>query len=298
MPKPGYVFAVSDFYFLNSKKGCNLLVNFESIDQKIGQFLGDNYSDAQTAEIADEFHRFGVVKFDKTRRLVPSAIIDGVRDETDRLIFEHGSRRDLRLRTTGDSPRKMTVVRSELIETSELISEVAKSKSLLGFLGRIARERVVPEVSDDERFLITHQEFAADTHGWHWGDYSFALIWALRMPAISNGGMLQAVPHTHWDKSDPRINEILCSRQIHTYGLATGDLYLQRTDTTLHRTVPLDRDGAVRTILNMTWAAERDLQRPIVGNDRWWEDPDVAAARQNEFPRVLSPGQVVTGPHR
>lgn len=195
------------------------------------------------------------MKFDKDARLVPEEIMTAVRAEADQLIGEHRERRDLLLRTTGNTPRKMSVVKSEDIEQSELIRTIATSESFLGFLGRVAREPVIPQVSEDERYLITHQEFKADTHGWHWGDYSFALIWALRMPPISCGGMLQAVPHTHWDKTDPRINETLCERRIDTHGLVTGDLYLQRTDTTLHRTVPLTEDGAARTILNMTWAS-------------------------------------------
>jgi hypothetical protein len=182
------------------------------------------------------------------------------------------------LSTTDNTPRRMSVVKSEEIEESELIASLSRSKVLLDFLGGVTREEIIPQVSDDERYLITHQEFKSDTHGWHWGDYSFALIWALRMPPLAHGGMLQCVPHTHWDKSHPRINEILCERQIDTHGLASGDLYLLRTDTTLHRTVPLTEDGSVRTILNMTWAADRDLKKPLVGDDRWWENPEATAA--------------------
>jgi hypothetical protein len=93
--------------------------------------------------------------------------------------------------------------------------------------------------------------------------------------------MLQSVPQTRWDKQAPRINEYLCANPIATYGFSSGDLYFLRTDTTLHRTVPLTRD-ATRVILNMTWAADADLRRAVTGADRWWEDSDVDAARQVE----------------
>jgi hypothetical protein len=254
-------------------------MDISKIDETLGKFLAENYTPERIEQLADRFHHKGVVKFDKDARLVPEEIMTAVRAEADQLIGEHKERRDLLLRTTGNTPRKMSVVKSEDIEQSELIRTIATSESFLGFLGRVAREPIIPQVSEDERYLITHQEFKADTHGWHWGDYSFALIWALRMPPISCGGMLQAVPHTHWDKTDPRINETLCERRIDTHGLVTGDLYLQRTDTTLHRTVPLTEDGAARTILNMTWAGERDLDKPLIGNDRWWEDPEAKAAQ-------------------
>ncbi|WP_455568622.1 HalD/BesD family halogenase [Streptomyces inhibens] len=88
-------------------------------------------------------------------------------------------------------------------------------------------------------------------------------------------------PHTHWDKSDPRINETLCARQIDAHGLASGDIYLLPTGTTLHRTVPPTEDGSARTIVNMTWACAKDLSKPLVGDDRWWENP---AARAVEHP--------------
>ncbi|MFH8407557.1 ArpA protein [Streptomyces sp. NPDC018019] len=254
-------------------------MDVRKIDETIGKFLAENYTPERIEQLADRFFHKGVVKFDENARLVPPEIMSAVQAEADRLVGEHKERRDLLLRTTGNTPRKMSVVKSEDIERSELIRTIATSEPFLGFLGRIAREPIIPQVSTDERYLITHQEFKADTHGWHWGDYSFALIWALRMPPVSCGGMLQAVPHTHWDKSNPRINETLCERQIDTHGLVTGDLYLQRTDTTLHRTVPLTEDGAARTILNMTWAGERDLDKPLIGNDRWWENPEAKAAQ-------------------
>ncbi|MEU8995191.1 ArpA protein [Streptomyces caniferus] len=254
-------------------------MDVRKIDETIGKFLAENYTPERVEQLADRFFHKGVVKFDESARLVPAEIMTAVQAEADRLIDAHKERRDLLLRTTGNTPRKMSVVKSEDIEQSELIRTIATSESFLGFLGRIAREPIIPQVSTDERYLITHQELTADTHGWHWGDYSFALIWALRMPPISCGGMLQAVPHTHWDKSNPRINETLCERQIDTHGLVSGDLYLQRTDTTLHRTVPLTEDGAARTILNMTWAGERDLDKPLIGNDRWWENPEAKAAQ-------------------
>jgi L-lysine 4-chlorinase len=254
----------------------------QDIDDTLAKFFAANFSTEQVEQIADRFHLNGFFNFGPATRLFPDDIIDEVRDEVDRLIAEHKERRDLTLTTTGGTPRKMSVVKSEEIDRSELIRTIATSTVLLEFIGRVAREEIFPQVSDDERYLITHQEFKSDTHGWHWGDYSFALIWALRMPPLAYGGMLQAVPHTHWDKENPRINELLCERKIDTHGLVSGDIYLLRTDTTLHRTVPLTEDGAARTILNMTWAASRDLKKPLVGDDRWWENPEAKAAKAAE----------------
>ncbi|WP_411705380.1 hypothetical protein, partial [Edaphovirga cremea] len=65
---------------------------------------------------------------------------------------------------------------------------------------------------------------------------------------------------------------------IATYGFETGDIYFLRTDTTLHRTIPLNED-AIRIILNMTWADEKYLDRNLHGNDRWWENQHAEAAK-------------------
>ncbi|MEU3752915.1 ArpA protein [Streptomyces olivoreticuli] len=250
-----------------------------TIDEVLGRFLAENYTPDRVEQLADQFHRTGFVKFDEHMRLVPDALVTAVRVEADRLLEERRERRDLVLGTTGSTPRNLSVVRSEEVGRSGLIRAVAGSRVLRTFLEGITREPIMTDVSDDERYLITHQEFASDTHGWHWDDYSFALNWALRMPPVACGGMVQTVPHTHWNKSDPRINETLCERQIDTHGLTTGDLYLLRSDTSMHRTVPLTEDGAVRTMLVVTWAGERDLGKELIGDDRWWDNPEVDAAR-------------------
>ncbi|WP_058043207.1 hypothetical protein [Streptomyces roseifaciens] len=254
-------------------------IDVHEIDETLEKFLAENYTPERVQQLADRFQRTGFVKFDSHMRIVPEELITAVRAEADRLVREHKERRDLVLGTTGGTPRNLSVVKSQDVEQSDLIRAVTRSEVLLTFLAGITRERIIPEVSDDERYLITHQEFASDTHGWHWDDYSFAFNWALRMPPIASGGMVQAVPHTHWDKNAPRINETLCERQIDTYGLVSGDLYLLRSDTTMHRTVPLTEDGAVRTMLVVSWSAERDLGKVLTGNDRWWENPEAGAAQ-------------------
>ena len=201
-----------------------------------------------------------------------------IRAEALGLIDRFAERRDLRLATTGNTRRSMSVVRSEDVgDNSSLVRELYTSRALLDPLEQITGEALHPCPKRDEEFLITKQHRRGDTHGWHWGDYSYAMIWILEAPPLSSGGSLQCVPHTSWNKSDPRILEFLTDRPIDTYGFGTGQIYLLRTDTTLHRTIPLTED-VTRIILNMTWATTADLQRRLVGDDRWWEDEGVSAA--------------------
>jgi hypothetical protein len=230
-------------------------------------------------ELRNRFARDGFIL---VSNIVPAELKQAVRAEVLRLLDEHAERRDLLLKTTDDTPRFMSVVRSEIIaERGELITSLYECDSLISVVDRIAGERPHPCPAKDEEFLITRHERAGDTHGWHWGDFSLALIWIIETPDIEDGGMLQCVPHTSWDKANPRINRYLCANPIATYGFVTGDIYLLRTDTTLHRTVPLTRDGT-RIILNMTFASEKDLRRGLTGQDRWWEDSAADAATRVE----------------
>lgn len=234
--------------------------------------------DAQA--LFDLRNRFARDGFILVSNIVPVELKQAVKQRVLELLDQHAERRDLLLKTTGDTPRFMSVVRSEVIaEQGELITILYECPALTSVVERITGERPHPCPAKDEEFLITRQEKAGDTHGWHWGDFALALIWIIDTPDIEYGGMLQCVPHTNWDKSNPQIHRYLCLNPIATYGFVPGDIYLLSTNTTLHRTVPLNRD-ATRIILNMTWASEQDLRRGLTGADRWWEDSRAEAATQ------------------
>jgi hypothetical protein len=228
-------------------------------------------------DLRNALSRYGFVK---VPHIVPDNVKDATRAEVLKLLEQHAERRDLLLKTTGNTPRFMSVVKSETIASDgHLIPTLYHDRAFVSMLESIASEPLHPCPSADEEFLITRQERKGDTHGWHWGDFSYALIWILETPALEVGGMLQCVPHTTWDKADPRIHQYLCDNPVATYGFVPGDIYFLRTDTTLHRTVPLSED-ATRIILNMTWAADRDLRDDLKGDDRWWENTDASAVRR------------------
>lgn len=236
---------------------------------------------AETAEheltvLSHQFHRDG---FLKVGHLLTPEVKQVIRADVYRLIELFSERNELSLETTGGTPRRMSTVRSEPIaESGREVPMVYRSAELIDVLEKIAGEKLRPCPSKDEEYLITKQEKVGDTHGWHWGDYSYALIWIIDTPALEFGGMLQCVPHTKWNKKDPRINFYLSTNPIRTYSFVPGDVYFLKTDTTLHRTVPLTQ-ACLRIILNMTWANSADLSRKIEGNDRWWAADGEAARR-------------------
>jgi hypothetical protein len=245
------------------------------IDSQLWRNWLQHHDPAETWQLRQRFERDGFIIL---REAVTDELRQRVRDEVFRLLEENAERRDLRLATTGNTARRMSVVQSEKIGAgSSLIRAVYDSPALRRTLQTVAGAPIFSCPSIDEEFLITRQDHPGDTHGWHWGDFSYALIWIIEMPPTSFGGMLQCVPHTRWDKQKPCINEHLCNNPILTYGFRSGDLYFLKTDTTLHRTVPLNRD-CVRVILNMTYAGQTD--RLPTTDDRWWENADATAATQ------------------
>jgi hypothetical protein len=207
---------------------------------------------------SQQFRREGYVKL---RGLVPDSLFAQVTEEVKSLLDTNSRRIDIELKETGNSPRKMHTVSADVIaRESELIPAVYNSPSLRNVLGQIAQADVHICPWDGEKFVIIRQDQPGDTHGWHWGDFSFTVIWIIEAPSPEVGGMLQCVPHTNWDKQNPRVHEYLQEHPIRTYANATGDLYFLRSDTTLHRTIPL-KSAATRIILNTCWASESDTKK-------------------------------------
>lgn len=186
--------------------------------------------------------------------------------ELDRLVREHGVRRDFTMAQNGDSPRRMTNVRQDHISAnSRLLPGLYQSVALRQLLAAIAREPVHLCPYEPERFVITHLESDGDTHGRHWDDYAFALVWVAHTPPIDDGGFVQCVPNTHWDKENPRLYRQMASSVIHTLELQPGDVYFMRTDTTLHRS----RRSSRGTARSSTWASPRPRTwvRPSITHD-------------------------------
>jgi hypothetical protein len=230
-----------------------------TLDDRLREHFASVFADKRRVlELSQHYRREGYVKIPE---LAPPDVKDLVTDEVHRLLALHARRIDIRLKATSDTPRRMsTVGRRGIVADGRVIPEIYQSQAMMDFLSRLARERVILCPFEDEQFVLTKQERTGDTHGWHWGDFSFTLIWIIQAPPIEKGGMLQCVPHTDWDKADPRVHQYLIDHPIRSYHHETGDIYFLRSDTTLHRTVPLEED-CTRIILNTCWASEADAER-------------------------------------
>jgi hypothetical protein len=210
----------------------------------------------------------------KVSFIVPDMVKHAMAVEVLQLLERNGVRRDIRFQQTGNTSRKMrNVRRDEIARLSRVVPALYESAGIRQILSVIAGDDVLPCPYAPEQFVITCLERDGDTHGWHWDDYSWALVWIIECPPISAGGFVQCVPGTKWDKANPNINQAFISHPIHSIELAPGDLYFMRTDTTLHRVYPVL--GGRRTIINMGYASPQDLDKRISHEtmDSLWSDP-------------------------
>jgi hypothetical protein len=193
--------------------------------------------------------------------LLPDDLKEAVRAEARRIISAAQRRIDITVAETYHTPRKMGSVNvRDIRKFGAIVPQLYDSPQLRRGLSDVTGHPVLDCDWENERMTMTHQTRPGDTHGWHWGDYQYAVIFIVDHPPIDHGGMLQCVPHTTWDKSNPDIFRILTENQIATYFHDAGDIYFFRTDTTLHRTYPLVKEG-VRTILNFTYDGPDGAER-------------------------------------
>ncbi len=153
------------------------------------------------------------------------------------------------------------ITRAQIAKYGTVIPSAYRSSAVTDAVSRIAGEPVFACPYEPEQFVITRLERREDTHGWHWDDYSFALVWVAECPPSADGGFVEYVPDTVWDKRRPGVQQILRDRTVHRLDVGARDVYLMRADTTLHRVHPIQRGR--RTIVNMAFATARELCREV-----------------------------------
>lgn len=194
--------------------------------------------------------------------IFPREITLFLKDEVTRVLQSCGVRRDLTIAATQNTPRSMTNLRyADLRAESSGINSVYTSSTVKNMVSHIVGEEVFDCPWENERYIATRLHKAGDTHGWHWDDYAYSLLWVLQSPPSQLGGNLQIVPNTGWDKENPDISGILEKNKgrILTKKHESGEIYLFRSDCLLHRVSPLTEDGE-RTALNMVYANLNDVR--------------------------------------
>ncbi|MEW2268885.1 HalD/BesD family halogenase [Streptomyces griseofuscus] len=197
------------------------------------------------------------------RQLCPPELFGPIKDEACAIMDRHGVSHDLVFEITDNTPRSMTTVGQPVIkDEGPLIDAFYFAPELIEFVGRVVGEKVHSCPYAGEHYVISRLVKSGDTHGWHWDDFTYGIILVLEAPHYTDGGFVQAVPNTAWDKENPDVYGALLSSQVRSYALEPGDAYVVKTNTTMHRVHPIRGEGR-RTIVNMTLASAEDLTKPM-----------------------------------
>ena len=222
-------------------------------------------NDISAAAVETARRQYSYLGHAKISFLAPPSVKEAIAAEVPSLVRSAGVRRDLDIAETDYSPRRMrNVGQSDIEALSTIIPQVYLAEPVLRVMSAVSSEPVHPCPWEPERYVITHLEKDGDTHGWHWDDYTFALVWVVDVPPSEDGGFVQCVPGTGWSKNRPEVNRQMLSRPIYSLELFPGDLYLMKTNTTMHRVYPV-RHGH-RTIINMSYASTADLSVKVNHN--------------------------------
>jgi hypothetical protein len=232
---------------------------FDKDVEKHFNTFSDEYLDLKKRE----FEKESIVCFDA---FLPEKLNIKLFEEARNLLSKEKKRRDLQIRVTGNSPRSyFSVNRDSIIDHGEVIPTFFSSEPILNLLSKMnGDERVYRIPFQPEEYIINSQQASGDTHGWHWDDYSFALIWMIDAPEQGNGGMVEYIPHTIWDKTDSEncIENILQTHFVRSAYIPKGSCYLMKANTTLHRVTPLLKNSK-RTVVVFSYANEEDLSKVI-----------------------------------
>ncbi len=194
--------------------------------------------------------------------LFSKSITEAIINEMHQLVKTHHRRNDFLSKHT-ETPRNLnTVSEAAITNNSIVIPKIYYSPEIKYMLSQIAGEIIHDLPWTGERYVLNQLSEQNDTHGWHWDDYSYALVFIAEAPEGDKGGLLECIPHTYWNRSNPQIYHLLETRKIAQYYFQPGSYYFMRSDTTLHRVTPITSNKK-RMSLAMSYCSESDLEKPI-----------------------------------
>ncbi|MFD5697028.1 HalD/BesD family halogenase [Streptomyces lasiicapitis] len=191
---------------------------------------------------------------------MPGEIFRGTLQELQDLFDGQSRRRDTNIEQSGRTPRRFTTLARDIIASgSSIIPAVFESSALRAALEEIVDEKVLPVPYEPEQYIATRLHEPGDVHGWHWDDYTWALVWIFKMPDEDNGGSLEYVKDVPWDPTNPRVGEFVAAGPVTRRHPSVGSAYLLKAGTALHRVSPLSR-AAERMMVCFSFASVADLE--------------------------------------
>ncbi len=196
-------------------------------------------------------------------QFIDPIILDKVCEEAHTAFRLYGKRKDFISVNGGGTPRNMfTVSKANIDVTGNEISKLYRNPELLRILCEIAGETVSPIHYEKEKYVINVLAHGGDTHGWHFDDYSWALVVIVKTPPQGGGGYLQYVPNSNdgSHRADfSKMESILKNGPIHTTCYPSKTVYLMRSLMTLHRVSPVEL-GHDRMSIALSYGIESDWE--------------------------------------
>lgn len=209
-------------------------------------------------ELSEKFHINGIV--DVTAFFSQDAI-NGLCDHAILAYEKYGKRKDFISLHGGKTPRNMfTVSKSNIDLAGDAIKEFYNDPAQCELLSQIGKEKVSCLTYENEKYIINGLGMENDTHGWHFDDYSYALVLIIRTPPVQYGGCVEYVPNSNNSTQRAEfddINSILSSHVVNRRWFPDKTLYLMKSMTTLHRVTPISENHN-RLSLALSYANESD----------------------------------------
>lgn len=236
-----------------------------SIEQKIEQHI-QAFPESLINYLKNDYQDDLMVVIDD---LLPLEIRLAMEEEARVLLQGESLRREVVIAQSGNTPRAYdSVGRNVIREKGRYIPAFFDSPSLLSFFSRITGENLYRVPYAPEEFIINSQNKSGDTHGWHWDDYSYALVWVIDEPDVFAGARVEFVPRIAWKKTGTSewIKDVLTQSTVYSRHVAQGQCYLLRARDALHRIAPLTRESR-RTVIVFTYANDLDLNDASLTHD-------------------------------
>ncbi|WP_161519930.1 HalD/BesD family halogenase [Bacillus cereus] len=209
--------------------------------------------------LRDSFLEKDIIVIDK---FLPRNLYNLLKQESKKLLEDLALRKDLIMPGSGNTPRHFnTVGRNAIASDGNIIPLFFNSEVVLNVLSKINGGKKVYRLPyEPEEFLIINQQSKGDTHGWHWDDYTFALIWIIEAPKIGDGALVEYIPKTRWDKEDPEncVQKVLDANEVTSLYVPEGHCYFMNAKSSLHRVSPLTGDSH-RTVVVYGFATEEEI---------------------------------------
>lgn len=220
---------------------------------------------SKISEYSRAFEHDGYVRFDG---FFNPDLLDFLRSQRPK-IKDAGVRRNFMMEGA-NTERKLTVLGGDaLADLSFVFPTLYFHHQIRDFIEKIVGASI-HSVQHRQEFVVSNLlEDVGDTHGWHLDDPELALVVFLEKSADDEGGNLEYIGDwvarcRDW-RVDPEddiagtLTRFAGSYSVVRDNHVTGDAYLLKASTHLHRVSPLARPGSTRWVLNMAFDRNADI---------------------------------------